>query len=104
MAEPITAVAIAVAAPAMDALSRLISALKEPMGKRRMEDLKTELRAGLEEVRGVFDDQNGKLATIEGRLRVLEGTVAHLNARIAYLELPFWKRWLRRPKTTDLAR
>lgn len=78
--DPITAASM-LAAPALNALPRVISALKEPMGKKKIEGVKDELTLALEVIQAVVEAHD---------LRIQQ-----LEAQIDYLRLPFWKRWFR---------
>jgi hypothetical protein len=72
--------------PALDGLSNLVRALKEPAGKRKLEDMRTELTDGLSAVRD----------TLERQAEVIDKLISEnqaLSNRLAYLELPFYKRW-----------
>ncbi len=85
MPEPITLAIAAAAGPAMNGASNLISALKEPMGKKKIEEMRKEISVALEEITTQLISQDAKCRALE--------------QKIAYLELPFWKRWfVEKPK------
>jgi hypothetical protein len=76
-----TLTAVGIAAPALNALSGVISALKEPMGKKKVEEMRHELTLALEEIQVVVQAHDVR--------------IQQLQAQIDFMRLPFWKRWFR---------
>jgi len=85
MPEPFS-LALAVTGPALNGLSKLIVALKEPLGKKKMEDLKSEVSTGLKGLQTLLEEQVTQIERLEKHMR-------HLEARIVYVELPFYRKW-----------
>lgn len=89
MPEPVTA-ALALASPlvkpALEGLSHVILALKEPMGKRKVEQMRTELLDAMEGLRTTIAHLEEDLTRTDEQLKLLADNVA-------YMRLPFWIRW-----------
>jgi hypothetical protein len=73
-------------APTIQKLADIVRALKEPLGKQGVDQLRIELHDALENLNVVLQQQDAF-----GQAMARELT--YMRARIEYLELPFWKRW-----------
>ncbi|HEY3783234.1 MAG TPA: hypothetical protein VGL56_19315 [Fimbriimonadaceae bacterium] len=78
--------------PTITRLADIIRALKEPMGKKGIDQIRVELTEALENVNTVLQQHE---AFAEAMAREMN----YLRARVEYLELPFYKRWFT-PKPT----
>ena len=72
--------------PTIGKLADIIRALKEPMGKKGIDQLRVELTEALENINTVLQQHE---AFAEAMAREL----AYMRARVEWLELPFYKRW-----------
>lgn len=97
MPEPITlsivTAATAAAGPALNGLAALTMALKEPGGKRKVEEMRKEFADSLDALRNVVSTYQDAISALESELEAQERAVRELQEWVAYLRLPFWKRW-----------
>jgi hypothetical protein len=80
------AVIFPLVAPAIGKLADIIRALKEPMGKKGIDQVRADLTEALEKVTTILQQHE---AFAEAMAREMN----YLRARVEYLELPFYKRW-----------
>src|ERR1022692_2499208 len=88
MPEPISIIvgASQLVAPALNGLANLTKALKEPGGKRKIEELRQEFAT-------TFDGIKQALEALQAELSRQQREQEQLRREIEYLKLPFWKRW-----------
>jgi predicted phage tail protein len=86
--DPATAIAAATpfVKPALNGLARVIEAIKAPFSKKQLEELRTQLADGLNEVLIAVQRQSEEIDRLNAEL-------ASMQTRITYVELPFWKKW-----------
>ena len=89
----IVAAASTAAGPALNGLAALTTALKEPGGKRKMEELRKEFAQSLGDLHEVVDKFEAAISALESEMERQDRNLDHLKAQVDYLSLPWWKRW-----------
>ena len=94
--------ALKVAGPALQGLSELVHALKEPLGRRKMEQMRAEFAESFEGLQMVIVRLDEALqATEQARSHQAE-QIRALEVQLAYMQLPFWQRWFMRPPSPEI--
>ncbi len=88
----IVAAASNAAGPALNGLAALTTALKEPGGKRKMEELRKEFAQSLDDLHNVVDKFEAAINALESEIERQDRNIDHLKAQVDYLSLPWWKR------------
>ena len=81
------------AGPALNGLANLTRALKEPIGKKKLEEMRQELGTGLENISEVLATYDRALEAVKQDLVSQNACIERLEAEIEYLRLPFYRRW-----------
>ena len=89
----IVAAASSAAGPALNGLAALTTALKEPGGKRKMEELRKEFAQSLGDLHEVVDKFEAAINALESEIERQDATMQRMQRQVAYLSLPWWKRW-----------
>jgi len=79
--------------PALNGMATLVSALKEPAGKRKIEQMRSEFADSFEGLQAVMKGLEEALRTMEEERARQADQIRFLELQVAYLSLPFWKRW-----------
>ena len=93
MPEPITVAVVTVlsqvAGPALNGLAEVTRALKEPMGRKGVEELRAELSTVCENLERVIVATQADIETLRVRTE-------RMQRQLDFYRLPFWKRLFKR--------
>lgn len=108
--EPVTTTVLAtvtLGGPILEGLAKLTAALKEPGGRKKVEELRQELAQAIDGINALLTEHENKIVESErkstllleqadAQARLLSRALDQcdsLAAHVTYLRLPIWKRW-----------